>query len=114
MASKQIIPAVIHYAKTLADTVNSVKAAGGDATVPSMQLKAVSEKLNLLQKALVILIESDEKASAMEEGKSQAFYYKDVVKTAMENLRTPADALEMLVDKKVWPIPTYADLIFEV
>ena len=79
-----------------------------------MQLKAVSEKLNLLQKALVILIESDEKASAMEEGKSQAFYYKDVVKTAMENLRTPADALEMLVDKKVWPIPTYADLIFEV
>ena len=28
--------------------------------------------------------------------------------------RIPADKLEVLVDKKVWPFPTYADLIFEV
>ena len=32
----------------------------------------------------------------------------------MENLRTPADRLEVLVDKKVWPFPTYGDLLFEV
>ena len=31
MASKQFIPAFIKYTKTLADTVNSVKAAGADA-----------------------------------------------------------------------------------
>ena len=45
---------------------------------------------------------------------SPFFFYKDEVKTAMEVLRIPADKLEVLVDKKVWPFPTYADLIFEV
>ena len=50
----------------------------------------------------------------MENAKDQAFYYKDVVKAAMDELRKPADELEMIVDKKVWPFPTYADLMFEV
>ena len=40
--------------------------------------------------------------------------YKDEVKEAMEALRRPVDELEMLVDKEVWPYPTYADLMFEV
>ena len=33
MASKQFLPAFIKYTKTLADTVNAVKAAGVDASV---------------------------------------------------------------------------------
>ena len=41
MAGKQIIPAVIKYSRMLADTVNSVKAAGGDASVESEQLHEV-------------------------------------------------------------------------
>jgi glutamine synthetase len=32
----------------------------------------------------------------------------------MDDLRTPVDELEMMVDKKVWPVPAYGDLIFEV
>ena len=114
MAGKQIVPAVISYTRSLADTANAVKAAGADATVQTEQLKAVSEKLIRMQKALSALKKADEAASAMSEGKEQAFYYKDVVKEAMNALRTPADELEMMVDKKVWPFPTYADLIFEV
>ena len=50
----------------------------------------------------------------MEDIKKQAFFYKDEVFAAMTELRAPVDELEMLVDKDVWPIPTYGDLIFEV
>ena len=32
----------------------------------------------------------------------------------MEGLRTPVDELEMIVDKEVWPMPSYGDLLFEV
>ena len=32
----------------------------------------------------------------------------------MIELRAPADALEMMVDKSMWPIPTYGDMLFEV
>ena len=49
----------------------------------------------------------------MTEAKAQAFFYKDAVKAAMEELRSPIDALEMLVDKKVWPVPSYGELTFE-
>ena len=67
-----------------------------------------------MQKALVKLQTAEAKARAMKPGKEQAFFYKDEVKKAMEELRVPADKLEVMVDKKVWPFPTYADLIFEV
>lgn len=50
----------------------------------------------------------------MPDGEDRAFYYKDVVKPAMAQLRRPCDELEKLVDKKAWPFPTYEDLMFEV
>lgn len=114
MASKEIIPAVMNYTKDLADTVLKVKEAGADASVQTDLLKEVSGHLTAMKNALVKLQEEEAKAAGMPEGKDQAFYYKDVVRSAMEALRAPADALEMLVDKKVWPFPTYADLMFEV
>lgn len=114
MASKQIIPAVVKYTRSLADTVLAVKEAGADATVPSELLTQVSARLTQMKKALTKLQEIEAKASEMTEGKVQAFFYKDEVRTAMDALRAPADELEMLVDKSMWPFPTYADLMFEV
>ena len=114
MASKEIIPAVIKYSKSLADSVLAVKEAGADAEVQTELLKEVSAKLTEMKTALAKLEEVEAKAAAMENAKNQAFYYKDVVKAAMDALRKPADELEMIVDKKVWPFPTYADLMFEV
>ena len=114
MASKEIIPAVIKYSKSLADSVLAVKEAGADAEVQTELLKEVSAKLTEMKTALAKLEEVEAKAAAMENAKDQAFYYKDVVKAAMDELRKPADELEMIVDKKVWPFPTYADLMFEV
>ncbi len=114
MASKQIIPAVIKYSRSLADTVIAVKEAGADASVTVELLQELSEKLSAMKAALAKLKEVEEKAGTITDAREQAFYYKDVVRKAMEDLRTPADEAEMLVDKKVWPIPTYGDLIFEV
>ena len=114
MASKQILPAVVSYTKILADTVLAVKAAGADASVQTELLQEASGLLTEAKKALETLKVADAKAASMHEGKEQAFYYKDVVKEAMEALRKPVDALEMIVDKEIWPIPSYGDLMFEV
>jgi len=114
MASKQILPAVVRYTKTLADTVLAVKEAGADASVQVGLLKETSTLLASAKEALEALKVAAAKAAAMDEGKEQAFYYKDVVKQAMDALRAPVDSLEMIVDKNVWPIPSYGDLMFEV
>ena len=114
MAKKQYIPAVMEYTKTLADTVLAVKSAGADATVQTTALKSISEKLAEAQAAETSLEDKLAEAAGIEDPKKLAFFYKDVVHTAMDDLRAPVDALEMMVDKKVWPVPTYGDLIFEV
>ena len=114
MASRQIIPSVVKYTKSLAETVLAVKEAGADAGVQAELLSKVCGKLAEAQSALVKLQEAEAKAGAMETGRKQAFMYKDEVKSAMDELRAPVDELEMLVDKEVWPYPTYADLMFEV
>ena len=114
MASKQILPAVIRYTRTLADTVIAVREAGAEPQVQSDLLKETGSLLAEAKKALEALKAADAKAASMPEGKEQAFFYKDVIKEAMEALRTPIDALEMIVDKEVWPLPSYADMMFEV
>ncbi|MEQ2546552.1 glutamine synthetase III [Dorea ammoniilytica] len=114
MASKQIIPAIIKYTKTLADTVVAVKAAGVDASVQAEALAEVSELLKEAKEALAILIKVTDEAATKEEGEEQAKFFKFTVFPAMEALRAPVDKLEMIVDKEAWPMPSYGDLMFEV
>ena len=114
MASKQFLPAFIKYTKTLADTVNAVKAAGVDATVQTEALKEVSALMAETKAALDNLVKTTADAAAKEEGEVQATYYHTEVVPAMDALRTPVDKLEMIVDKEAWPMPSYGDLIFEV
>ena len=114
MASKQFIPAVMKYTKQLADTVIAVKEAGADTEVQAEALTEVSVLLKETKEALATLKKVTEEAAEKEEGEVQATYYHSEVVPAMEALRVPVDKLEMIVDKEVWPMPSYGDLIFEV
>ena len=114
MASKQFLPAFIKYTKTLADTVNAVKAAGVDTSVQTETLKEVSALMAETKAALDNLVKTTADAAAKEEGEVQATYYHTEVVPAMDALRAPVDKLEMIVDKEAWPMPSYGDLIFEV
>ena len=115
IATKQIIPAVIRYTTVLADSVNTVRAVGDiDISVQLELLKKCSALLKVTNSAMKNLSDVVLKVSEIPEGRERAVYCKDVVCKAMEELRTPVDELEMLVDKSMWPMPSYGDLIFEV
>ena len=114
IAAKQIIPAVVKYTKELADTVLAVKEAGVDASVQAEMLADISGLLTETKAALKKLEAVTEEAAGKEEGKVQSEFYHFSVVPAMEGLRTPVDELEMIVDKEVWPMPSYGDLLFEV
>ena len=116
IATKQIVPAVIGYTTVLADSINSVRTACPQApvSVQTTLLKEVSECLEDTNVAMLKLQKAVDCAFAMERGEAQARYYREEVNTAMEELRKPVDRLEMIVDKSVWPMPSYGDLIFEV
>ncbi len=113
MATKQIIPAVMRYTRELAETINAVKAAGGETPVQEELLSACSRLLGDAYDALKQLRIREDKAASMEEGADRARFYRYEVVPAMEALRAPVDELEMLVDKTYWPMPSYGDLLFE-
>ena len=114
MATKQIIPAVVKYTTVLAESVNQVRAAGKTYNV-SVQEKLLEKTSALLEEsyeALNHLAEVTAEIEKKEEGPERARYCLDVIMPAMTELRTQVEALEMIVDKEMWPMPSYGDLMF--
>lgn len=115
MASKDILPAVIRYTKTLADTIASLESVGADSSVSKTLLKDTSALLSQASAALEDLKQKEADGNVQKkDARKQAFFYRDEIVPAMEALRAPVDALEMKVDRSFWPMPGYADLLFEV
>lgn len=114
ISAKQIIPAVVKYTKSLADTVLSVREAGADTKVQAELLAETTRLLKETKEAFTALSAVAVEAAEKEEGKAQAEFYHFTVVPAMKALREPVDQLEMLVDKEMWPMPSYGDLLFEV
>ena len=114
MAAKQIKPAVIAYAKTVADTVSSIETVGADSSVERELLTNITANIKALDTAYKKLSEAIAKSDTISEVKDKAMFVKDEVFTAMGELRAPADELEMLVDEEYWPFPTYGDILFYV
>ena len=116
ITGKQIVPAVIKYTTMLGTSLNTVRTACPDADV-SVQTELLLETSALLSDTKVALAKLSDavmKAQQLSKGKEQAHFFHDEVVPAMEELRRPVDALEMIVDKECWPMPSYGDLLFEV
>lgn len=114
MAGKQFIPAIIRYAETLAKAANESEAAGVSATVQKKLLEKVSALLREAENAREKLESVLREAEGCPAGRQQAVLFRDTVIPAMRALRRPVDEAEMIVDKDFWPVPSYADLMFEV
>ena len=112
MASKMFIPSVVYYTKELADTAIAVKEAGADASTQIELLNAVTAKLNEAKAGLEDLKKATAKAQSIDDNQEKAEIYKSEVMAAMAELRKPVDELEMIVDKEVWPVPSYGDILF--
>lgn len=115
IATKQIIPAVIKYTTVLAQSINAVRAAApADVSVQTGLLERASQLLKETNDAMKALAALVEEIGKHPEGRERSLFCREKVVPAMEALRAPVDHLEMIVDKEMWPMPSYGDLIFEV
>ncbi len=116
MACKQIIPAVVKYTTRLAESISAVKSAcpQADVSAQSKLLVKISSLLGEVKKGVEDLKAAQESAASKGCEKAIAHAYHDEVMPAMSALRAPADELETLVDRDLWPLPTYGDLLFYV
>ncbi|MDD5459483.1 MAG: glutamine synthetase III [Phycisphaerae bacterium] len=112
MAKRQILPACMAYSGDLAQTIAALSTAGAAAIAQ----KAMLEKTDTLIASLYTNIENLEKAVAKASSfgdieKKAKSYSTDVV-AAMLMVRQTADELESIVDAELWPLPTYAEMLF--
>ena len=116
MVSVKYLPAVLEYMKKIADTINSMKQIGAEIDVTSQveMLKKIQELFNEAKVSLDQLKRVTQEAKQIADAKEQAQYFRAQVVPSMEALRKPIDELELIVDKNLWPVPTYGDLLFEV
>lgn len=117
MVMKQILPAVMKHMKQAADTVASLTKAGADASVIKKDLNTVVELTKSLRENTAKLsaeVDALDADTGHENSLNLARAYKDKILPLMEAVRADADRLEELVDERLWPFPTYGDLLFRV
>ncbi len=114
MAGREIIPGCMQYEKELAGTVIALREAGVVVDTETRRLEQVAAHIEEAQSALEKLTEECAYGETIASARERAFYCQDTIKPTMRALRKPCDELEKLVDKRMWPFPTYGDLTFEV
>ena len=116
MAGKDYIPAAINYSTALAQSISSVRTAcpEADTSVQSGLLAEVSRLLAGAQSAKSELIAATARVNALDDVPAMAHAFHDEIVPIMARLRSAVDSLELIVDKDMWPVPTYGDLMFEV
>ena len=116
MAGKHYIPAVVRNCTRLADSVCKVHTAcpAAPTGVQETLLCQTSELLTKAASAEHHLEGLVEQLGRMDNVHDMAVFCHDMVMPAMQDLRDPIDRLELIVDKDIWPVPTYGDLMFEV
>jgi glutamine synthetase len=116
MAIRDFIPAVSAYLSELTLSITRRREALKNA-LPSCE-EDIAEKLtSLLNKtydAYTALLKVQTRAAAIECEEEAAFFYKDKVIPKMDALRKSVDAMEVLCDRAVWPMPTYGDITFRI
>jgi glutamine synthetase len=117
MSKRQILPSAIKFAAEIANSINQIKSSGIDCDI-SANIELLKETTNLTSQLKKEISELEVKLSKAQElhesSYEQAVYYRNIVFTKMYDLRIVADKLECIVDSRVWPFPTYADILFNI
>ena len=115
MARQEILPAVVGYEGFLSSAINGKRSSG---------IKNLNLEKKTLTEISVVADKFSDKLDALEKGLlgfpktgdafKRAAYCKDVLLVAMQEVRAFADRIELLIGKRFYPFPNYADILYSV
>lgn len=114
MARRTYLPVISAYSTKIAKGITTVTAAMPDAPMnhERRELATLTEGVDAIYCGLDALHEAHEAAEAIADSQEQANAYAHKVRPAMDALRAAVDAMEPIVARDYWPVPTYDDLLF--
>ena len=115
MARNEIYPAIIKHLNSLSKTCIKLNELNVDN---QYLLKEISELSSLTSKMKEEMDSLEECLIDIKKEKldnySKAVRYRDNIVTRMESLRKVVDTIETKVNKNIWPMPTYMELLFSI
>ena len=109
---RQILPAAMQYSVRVAAACNSVKEAGASVEPYATTLDAMCTLAGKLQDGLAVLESAVSETQPIENHRERAEAARDRIIPAMATLREAVDGLECIVDADLWPLPTYAEMVY--
>lgn len=111
MANRQLLPAIVKYTGELANSYNNLKTAGIEQPSVMSKLKELSNLVELISADMESLTFALTTASNISDTAEHAQYLLGHIVPDMKALRAHTDAAEIKIDRALWPVPTYTDLL---
>jgi len=117
LAINHIIPTAIKYQAKLIENVKGIKEIlPNEAEVLSVNevatIKEIAEHTKAIREKVAKLTDERANANALPTASEQASAYFNKVKPCFEDVRQHIDALELIVDDELWPLPKYREILF--
>ncbi len=113
MVKRLFLPAVMKFTEQLAQTISILKNVGAPAVVQKDVLMRISTHLANASEKLAVLENVLKKAQGLSDLHAKAEAYRDKVCPAQSDVRAEIDSLEQILPSDIWPVPTYADMLFK-
>ena len=114
MLNKDYLPAISNYTKKLAESLSIKKSIGVNTTYELELLSKISNGLQNAYDTKINLEKVLEHTKSIEDCTELSMYYMEKVLPLMEEARDIIDSIEVDMDRKDWPVPSYGDLLYSV
>lgn len=118
LAINHIIPAATRYQSVLLDNVYKIKELFSGEKMEKIAahdlnaIELMSDYIAKIRNGVEEMVVKRHKANRMPDERSKAIAYHDDIVPAMEEIRKSIDALELMVDNEIWPLPKYREMLF--
>lgn len=118
LAINHIIPTAVAYQTKLIENAKGLKEIFSAEDYTKLAgnrlelIKTISEHIASIKEKVQEMTDERSKANALESVKDQAYEYYNNVKPYLSLVREHIDALELIVDDAIWPLPKYRELLF--
>ncbi len=112
IAQRQILPTAIEYAGKLGKVIERISDAGCNPDTEKKILEKTCKLITELNSGMEELKDAIAAVGDIDNAAQKAEACRDKIVAGMNAVRKAADELELVVDAKMWPLPTYAEMLF--
>ena len=118
LATNHIIPVATRYQTSLLENVSRIQQvfppekSGSLASGNLETIEEIGRHIGQIKLKTVELAQRKQKAKSHKQERDKAIAFAKLVVPLLEEIRTHIDALELIVDDELWPLPKYRELLF--